>query len=54
MAANGAHAGNPSRAGGKLAVGRKAKKTKPEGTFSCSRLEVWEKTASKTHDLNHP
>jgi hypothetical protein len=36
-----------------LAVERKAKKTRTEGTQGCSRLEMWEKTATKTDDLNH-
>ena len=40
--------------GGKLAVDRKAENTGPEGTRGCTRLEMWEKTAMKTDDLNHP
>ena len=37
-----------------LVIKRKAKKTQPEGPRGYSRLEVWEKTATKNDDINHP
>ena len=38
---------------GKLAVEIKAEKTQIESTRACDRLEMSEKTAMKTGDLNH-